>query len=111
MNLLSNARKAVIDTPEPKVHLSCLVSGDNLLVQVRDNGCGMSPEQMERLFVPFAGSFKEGSGLGMSLVYKFIEGMDWQIDVKSESGLGTLVQIQLPICSAEELLAPPSPQV
>jgi len=111
MNLLSNARKAVIDTLEPKVHLSCLVSGDNLLVQVRDNGCGMSPEQMERLFVPFAGSFQEGSGLGMSLVYKFIEGMDWQIDVKSESGLGTLVQIQLPICPAEEPLAPPSPQV
>ena len=47
----------------------------------------------------------------MSLVYKFIEGMDWQIDVKSESCLGTLVQIQLPICSAEEPLAPPSPQV
>ena len=110
MNLLSNARKAVKDTPEPKVQLSCQASGDNLLVQVRDNGCGMSPEQMEQLFVPFASSFKEGSGLGMSLVYKFIEGMGWQIDVKSESGLGTLVQIQLPTCAGEEFLAPPSLQ-
>jgi two-component system, NtrC family, sensor histidine kinase PilS len=96
MNLLSNARKAIKDVPIPSVRLACLVTGDAIRLTVSDNGCGMTKEQLDRLFVPFAGSFEEGSGLGMSLVYKFIEAMGWQIEVESAPGQGTRVQIFLP---------------
>ncbi len=95
MNLLSNARKAIKDVPKPSVRLACLVVDGTIRLTVSDNGCGMSEEQLDRLFVPFAGSFEEGSGLGMSLVYKFIEAMDWQIEVESAPGQGTRVQISL----------------
>jgi two-component system sensor histidine kinase PilS (NtrC family) len=108
MNLLSNARKAVKGTPAPMVSLSASVSGGQIRLVVEDNGCGMAPSQLDRLFVPFSGSFEEGSGLGMSLVYKFTEAMGWRIEVQSRPGAGTRVQIFLPEYLQEELLARPN---
>jgi len=105
MNLLSNARKAVKDVPKPSVSLTCAATETTVTLAVIDNGCGMTPEQLDRLFVPFAGSFEEGSGLGMSLVYKFIEAMEWQIVVESQPGLGTTVQIALPRHLGEATMA------
>jgi two-component system sensor histidine kinase PilS (NtrC family) len=105
MNLLSNARKAVKDVPAPQVSLTAWASGGWIQLAVEDNGCGMSTEQLSRLFVPFSGSFEEGSGLGMSLVYKFTEAMGWRIEVQSRPGDGTRVQIFLPECPLEEGLA------
>jgi len=110
MNLLSNARKAVKECPDPSVRLSCQVAEGRLCLTVSDNGCGMGTEQLDRLFVPFAGSFEEGSGLGMSLVYKFIEAMDWRIKVETTSGLGTHVRILLPVHDGEEPMAWPLDQ-
>jgi signal transduction histidine kinase len=66
----------------------------------------MTAEQLDRLFVPFAGSFEEGSGLGMSLVYKFIEAMGWRIEVDSAPGRGTRVQLLLPPSREEGSMAP-----
>ncbi|NWJ39552.1 MAG: PAS domain-containing protein [Geothrix sp.] len=110
VNLLSNARKAVKDRPDPSVRLSCRVSEATICLAISDNGCGMAAEQLERLFVPFAGSFEEGSGLGMSLVYKFIEAMDWRIEVESAPGAGTTIRILLPLQRGEESVASPSDQ-
>lgn len=110
MNLLSNARKAVKECPDPSVRLSCQVAEGRLCLTVSDNGCGMGSEQLDRLFVPFAGSFEEGSGLGMSLVYKFIEAMDWRIKVESTPGVGTHVRILLPLHDGEEPMAWPLDQ-
>jgi two-component system sensor histidine kinase PilS (NtrC family) len=106
MNLLSNARKAVKHTAGPSVQLSCQVTGTAIDLSIRDNGCGMNAEQLERLFVPFAGSFEEGSGLGMSLVYKFIQAMGWRIEVESTVGQGTCIWIFIPRPAEEVALAP-----
>ncbi len=106
MNLLSNARKAVKHTAGPLVRLNCQVTGTAIELSIRDNGCGMNAEQLERLFVPFAGSFEEGSGLGMSLVYKFIQAMGWRIEVESTVGEGTCIRIFIPRPSEEAALAP-----
>jgi len=110
MNLLSNARKAVKGCPDPSVQLTYQVTEGRLCLTVSDNGCGMGSEQLDRLFVPFAGSFEEGSGLGMSLVYKFIEAMDWRIKVETTVGLGTQVRILLPLHDGEEPMAWPLDQ-
>lgn len=106
MNLLSNARKAVKGLPAPLVTLTASQLGESIRLMVEDNGCGMDALQLDRLFVPFAGSFEEGTGLGMSLVYKFVETMDWRIDVQSQPGQGTRVQIFLPAVAPDEELAP-----
>jgi len=110
MNLLSNARKAVRDAPTPWVKMTFLATEGSLRLSVSDNGCGMTPKQLDRLFVPFAGSFEEGSGLGMSLVYKFIEAMEWRIDVESSPGVGSHIRLSLPLCSLEEAMAPEANQ-
>ncbi|MDP1830670.1 MAG: ATP-binding protein [Geothrix sp.] len=105
MNLLSNARKAVKGVPQPSVRMEIAASDTAIRLTVSDNGCGMTAEQIERLFVPFAGSFEEGSGLGMSLVYKFTEAMGWRIEVESVPRQGTRVEIFLPPCREEDLMA------
>ncbi len=106
MNLLSNARKAVKGVESPSVKLACTSTGTVIRLSVTDNGCGMTLDQLDRLFVPFAGSFEEGSGLGMSLVYKFIEAMGWRIEVESHPGRGTKVQILIPRNPEQEFVAP-----
>lgn len=106
MNLLSNARKAVSDTSSPQVRLEARQEGDQARILVLDNGCGMSPEQMDRLFVPFAGSFEEGTGLGMSLVYKLTQELGWQLEVESRPGGGTTVHLGLPVFTPSPPVAP-----
>ncbi len=108
MNLLSNARKAVRGMPTPEVQLVSRVDEASLTLTISDNGCGMTEVQLERLFVPFAGSFEEGSGLGMSLVYKFIEAMGWQIKVQSHPDWGSRIEIILPLLREGGGVAPES---
>jgi two-component system sensor histidine kinase PilS (NtrC family) len=105
MNLLSNARKAVRSVPQPSVRMDIAVSEATIHLSVVDNGCGMTAEQLDRLFVPFAGSFEEGSGLGMSLVYKFTEAMGWGIKVESVPQQGTRVEVSIPSCQSEDPMA------
>ncbi|MCI9663627.1 MAG: response regulator [Lachnospiraceae bacterium] len=69
----------------------------------QDNGMGMSPEFLERIFLPFervhneATSKIEGTGLGMSIVKNLIDRMDGQIRVESRLGEGSLFRITLPL--------------
>ncbi|MBL0209651.1 MAG: PAS domain S-box protein [Holophagaceae bacterium] len=96
-NLLTNARKALEGAQEPRVHLEFEEDANHLLVQVRDNGCGMDAEQLRTLFVPFSSTFKEGTGLGMSLVFQFVQAMGWDIRVQSQLNQGTLVSLKIPL--------------
>ena len=96
-NLLTNARKALEGAPEPKVHLDFEEAPSHLLVLVRDKGCGMDAEQLRTLFVPFSSTFKEGTGLGMSLVFQFVQAMGWDIRVQSQLNQGTSVSLKIPL--------------
>jgi len=58
--------------------------------------CGMSEEDLQSLFLPFSGSFEEGTGLGMSLVFQLVQRMGWDIRVDSTKGRGTTVHLQIP---------------
>ncbi|HJU83692.1 MAG TPA: ATP-binding protein [Holophagaceae bacterium] len=94
-NLLSNARKAVRGVERPRIRLG-LVNGPPMRLWVEDNGCGMDLERQRHLFVPFSSGFEEGTGLGLSLVYQFVQAMGWEIQVKSRPDEGTRVQIGFP---------------
>lgn len=95
-NLLSNARKALKDVPTPLLHLGFQVEHSIVVCQVADNGCGMSPEQVRSIFVPFSSGFSEGTGLGMSLVFQFVQRMGWYIDLESELDRGTRIRLKIP---------------
>ncbi|HET6329622.1 MAG TPA: ATP-binding protein [Holophagaceae bacterium] len=96
-NLLSNARKAVAGMRRPEVGLDFRLEGGRLRILVHDNGRGMDAERMRTLFVPFASGFEEGTGLGLSLVYQFVQAMGWEIKVESAPGKGTKIRLFLPV--------------
>ena len=99
-NLLSNARKASDSLPEARIRMELEAHDDHLAAVVSDSGHGMPPEQLEQIFVPFSSSFKEGTGLGMSLVYQYASRQGWDLRVQSKPGAGTSVHIQIPLAEA-----------
>jgi signal transduction histidine kinase len=66
-------------------------------IEIRDNGSGMPPESLEKIFNPFYTTKKEGSGLGLFLAYQIIAKHGGAIFVDSEVGAGTTVKVFLPI--------------
>jgi two-component system, NtrC family, sensor histidine kinase PilS len=96
-NLLSNARKALLGAAAPVIRLDYKVRRSAVAVSVSDAGCGMSEARRRAIFIPFSSGFEEGTGLGMSLVFQFVQQMGWDIQVDSALGRGTRVTLTLPI--------------
>jgi len=73
--------------------------GDNAIVEVADNGCGMEPAFVrERLFRPFDSTKgSKGMGIGAYQVREFVRKAGGDISVESQSGQGTIFWISLPI--------------
>jgi signal transduction histidine kinase len=57
----------------------------------------MSEQRRRMIFIPFSSGFEEGTGLGMSLVFQFVQQMGWDIQVDSSPGRGTTVALSLPL--------------
>ena len=100
-NLLSNALK--FTNPEGLVEVSSQRSGEKVIVQVKDNGIGMSPEKSHQLFGPAQVSSQQGTrgqkgtGLGLKICKEFIDKMGERIWVESEPGAGTSFFFTLPV--------------
>jgi two-component system sensor histidine kinase PilS (NtrC family) len=92
------ARNAMISMPDGGTFSVSLaeVDGNRLRLSFSDTGCGMTPEQVERLFEPFT-STTGGTGLGLSIVYQIIRDHSGTINVRSRLGEGTTIPIELPV--------------
>ncbi|MEC5161436.1 MULTISPECIES: hybrid sensor histidine kinase/response regulator [unclassified Janthinobacterium] len=77
--------------------------GQYVLLSVRDSGCGMSGDVLQRAFEPFFTTKAEGvgTGLGLSMAYGFVTQSHGHIRIESEPGRGTVVKIYLPRCLQE----------
>jgi signal transduction histidine kinase len=99
MNVFSNALYALNKKTEGKKQLiiTTYEKGDHVYVIVEDTGVGMSREVKDKIFEPFftTKDVGEGTGLGMSIVFKIIEGHHARIEVLSEEGMGTKLTIIL----------------
>jgi len=83
----------------------CVSSGEYVLLSIIDTGCGMSEEVKNRIFDPFyTTKGEQGSGLGLSQVYGFIERSQGAINVYSEAGHGTQLMLYFPRYSGNDLL-------
>jgi len=113
MNLAVNARDAIegagalticIDAsmPEPSLHSGAVGVSRQVQLSVADTGAGMTEDVRSAAFEPFfttkpAGS---GTGLGLSVAYGIVASLGGRIAIESEPGVGTNVQIVLPVCDA-----------
>ena len=92
LNLLVNASRAV--SPGGTVTLlSRRESGGTVAVEVVDDGPGISPEEIEKIFEPYYTQTPGGTGLGLAIVQRLVELHDWRIEVKSGPEGGTTVRI------------------
>jgi signal transduction histidine kinase len=96
MALLENALDAIND--HGKITLSVHISGDLLLIEVWDNGPGISPELQDRIFEPFFTTKAPGSGLGLGLdtVQRIVRKHRGYVTVQSDPG-ATCFQVRLPV--------------
>lgn len=94
MNLFLNAVEAVGSNGE--VCVSTENHGPHLKVFVRDSGPGITPENLSHLFEPFFTTKKNGTGLGLAISQRIIEEHRGQIEVRSETGKGSVFVISLP---------------
>jgi signal transduction histidine kinase len=103
VNLIVNAAHAIGDRPDGSIRVTSMTAADRAVIEVRDNGCGMSREVIERVFQPFftTKGIGKGTGLGLSVVYGIIRDHGGSISVDSEVGVGSCFRIELPAAASE----------
>jgi len=95
INLLVNAIEAVKEQPHPKITLSSLQgAGKKTLLKISDNGSGMPEEVMDKIFIPFFSTKKNGSGIGLSLCKQIMMLHKGNIQVQSIENQGTTFTLQ-----------------
>jgi signal transduction histidine kinase len=104
LNLLSNAAKFTTKgTIILKVFRQPSDKGEQLVLEVADNGIGMTPDGLKRIFQDFGQAEDDtvsqfgGTGLGLALTRRFCQMMGGNIDVRSERGVGTSFTIRIPM--------------
>ena len=105
-NLLTNALKYTSN----HVSLECRVSagGSHFVIEVSDNGIGISPKEQQKIFSPFyqARDNKPGTGIGLSIVKNIVELHHGEVTVSSAEGKGSCFSVTLPVdCSLGEAAA------
>ncbi len=115
-NLVINARQAMAHGGKMEARLEnvqldaaampSLSPGKYVKISIRDQGPGIHPEHLPRIFEPYFTTKKTGTGLGLATVYSVVRKHDGQINVVSEPGKGTTFEIYLP--ASQRPAAPPS---
>jgi signal transduction histidine kinase len=94
VNLLENARVAVRHTGTVEVRVSS--SGRFVRLDVRDDGEGIPPEQLPKIFEPHFSTRSSGTGLGLAIVRRLVEGWGGEVAADSEVGAGTTIRVLIP---------------
>ncbi|WP_224243027.1 two-component system sensor histidine kinase NtrB [Hyalangium gracile] len=103
LNLIINAAQAIPEGADAKMHevrLTTWKQGeDQVVVEVKDTGVGIPPENLHRLFDPFFTTKPAGvgTGLGLSICRGIVVGLGGRITVESEPGRGTSFRVFLPV--------------
>ncbi len=96
VNLMQNAQQALIGIEEGKVQIRISIVEHQCVIEIVDNGCGISAEESERIFTPHFTTKSSGSGIGLSLVKQIVEKHGGIISFESNVNKGTTFRLELP---------------
>ncbi len=107
LNLVKNAKEAASDNGRIQIVTRMITEfhlvepgsagGKMAAVEIKDNGCGIKPEDLEKVFTPFFTTKAKGSGLGMAISLKIIKEHGGLLKIDSVPGKGTVVAVYLPV--------------
>ncbi len=94
INLLANSLTAMENITKPKLILRSFEEGNNILIQVIDNGVGIPDEKLTDIFIPFYSTKEKGSGIGLSLAKQIMSLHGGSISVQSNIGNETIFTLK-----------------
>ena len=99
LNLLNNALYALKGREKGEVRVTAGCEQGSVKISVADNGCGIDPKIIDKIFLPFFTTkpVGQGTGLGLSTIYGIVERLGGQILVSSEEDVGTVFTVRLPV--------------
>jgi two-component system, NtrC family, nitrogen regulation sensor histidine kinase NtrY len=89
INLIKNAGEALSGKKNGTIHLKAFSAAEGTIIQVEDNGAGISCDIIDDIFVPFYTTKKNGSGIGLSLSKQIMQNHNGTISVNSAPGKGS----------------------
>lgn len=107
LNLLKNAMEAV--HPEGRIAVALHRSGESISLVVSDTGVGLPPDGSDRIFEPFFSTKELGTGLGLTLVKRYVEEADGSITARAGQPRGAILEVQLPCVEGAQVNAPIKP--
>ncbi|MBG0780428.1 MAG: ATP-binding protein, partial [Desulfotignum balticum] len=98
LNLINNAFQAIEVNGCLEITVSHLPP-NTISIEIKDTGCGISEENLQRIHEPFFSTKKErkGTGLGLSITYGLVKKLQGSIRVESSEGVGTIFTVTLPV--------------
>ena len=107
INLIQNAKAAVLSAKNRsflKIGVNSFVKNDRYILTVADNGCGMNSDTCSHVFEPYYTTKANGTGLGLTTVYKIIKEFQGDISVTSEVDKGTVFTVSIPVPQQSTML-------
>ncbi|RKY49734.1 MAG: hypothetical protein DRP86_04765 [Candidatus Neomarinimicrobiota bacterium] len=103
INIFLNAGFAIRQCETPVLRIKTAVRGDQITIEISDNGEGIPRKYLERVFEPFftTRSGNQGTGLGLWVCHHIVTALDGKIHLESEEGRGTTVKIKLPVLKGD----------
>ncbi len=110
LNLMKNAQEAIEKGGSIRIMTRMMTDfhiieegagagGKMVAVEIKDNGCGIKPDDIEKIFTPFFTTKAGGSGLGMAISLKIIKEHGGLLKIDSTPGIGTTVSVFLPVAA------------
>ncbi|MGJ8661643.1 MAG: ATP-binding protein, partial [Bacteroidota bacterium] len=94
-NLIKNAFQAIQENEYGEVKVSIAIGNKDVIVEIKDNGIGISEEEKDNIFVPYFTTKSAGTGLGLAMVKQMVELHHGDVYFVSEAGKGTSFYVRL----------------
>lgn len=97
INLFRNSIEAIADGGSIVLEVCLSDDAKEVFIGIKDNGCGIPPYVLERIFEPFYTTKTKGTGLGMMIINKIIQDHNGTIKIRSQESIGTEILLSFPV--------------